>query len=57
MGLVDIADGAFALYTSGEWAVQYLTWVRELDWDEDGDQSAEEVVEAIGGDEWFITQV
>jgi hypothetical protein len=37
--------------------MQYSTWLRELGWDEDADHSDEEVVEAIGGDEWFITRV
>tara|TARA_R110002167_G_scaffold302741_1_gene507053 strand:+ start:325 stop:558 length:234 start_codon:yes stop_codon:yes gene_type:complete len=57
MVLFDIADGAFEVYTRGEWAVQYLAWVRELMWDEDADHSDEEVVEAIGGDEVFMTRV
>jgi len=57
MALFDTADGAFELYTRGEWTVQYLAWIRELGWDEDADHSDEEVVEAMGGEEWFITQV
>ena len=57
MVVFDIADGAFELYTRGEWYMQYSTWLRELGWDEDADHSDEEVVEAIGGDEWFITRV
>ena len=57
MVLFDIADGAFEVYSRGEWAVQYLTWIRELGWDEDADHSNEEVVEMIGGDEWFIHQL
>ena len=57
MVLFDIADGAFEIYSRGEWQVQYSTWVRELGWDEYADHSNEEVVEAMGGDEWFITQV
>jgi len=57
MVLFDIADGSFELYTRGEWLVQHSTWVRELMWDEDADHSDEEVVEAICGDEVFMTLV
>ena len=57
MVIFDMADGAFELYTRGEWYMQYSTWILELGWDLDADHSDEEVVEAIGGDEWFITRV
>tara|TARA_B110000008_G_C16837546_1_gene511230 strand:+ start:197 stop:523 length:327 start_codon:yes stop_codon:yes gene_type:complete len=57
MVLFDLADNKFEVYSRGEWQVQYSTWIRELGWDEYADHSDEEVVEAMGGDEWFITQV
>ena len=57
VALFDIADGEFEIYSRGEWQVQYSAWIRELGWDEYADHSNEEVVEAMGGDEWFITQV
>ena len=57
MVLFDIADNKFEVYSRGEWQVQYSEWIRELGWDHYSDHSDEEVVEAMGGDEWFITQV
>jgi hypothetical protein len=57
MVLFDSTNGSFELYTRGEWLVQYSTWVRELMWDEDADHNDEEVVEAICGDEVFMTLV
>ena len=55
VALFDIADQAFTFYTDAEWAKELSDWRQQLA--EDGmevkDMSTDDVVEAIGGEEYF----
>ena len=60
VALFDMADQSFTFYTDDEWARQIEDWrteLRELRDDEDrldvDYMDVDEVVEAIGGDEYF----
>lgn len=59
VALFDIADQSFTFYTDKEWCTQVRDWKQELKEEgqlEEGDVEAmdtDEVVECIGGDEYF----
>lgn len=57
MVLFSVADGDFTQYTKSEWETEVNGWKDELrdegvnSWDD------YDIVEAMGGDEWFITRI
>ena len=64
MVLFSVADGDFTQYTKSEWETEVTGWkteLREALWGMDEDEVDNlddyDVVEAMGGDEWFITRL
>tara|TARA_R110000772_G_scaffold168696_1_gene280442 strand:+ start:133 stop:339 length:207 start_codon:yes stop_codon:yes gene_type:complete len=61
MVLFSIADGDFTQYTKSEWETEVTGWkteLREAIWVDEVDSLDDyDVVEAMGGDEWFITRI
>ena len=57
MVLFSVADGDFTQYTKSEWETEVNGWKDELR--DEGVNSLDDydVVEAMGGDEWFITRI
>ena len=57
VALFDIADQRFTFFTDEEWALQIEDWRTELrdhhELDDVDSMDVDEVVEAIGGDEYF----
>ena len=59
MVLFSVADGDFTQYTKSEWETEVEGWKTELE-DSGVDVEGlddEDVVEAMGGEEWFITRI
>tara|TARA_B110000977_G_C10759450_1_gene370057 strand:+ start:348 stop:563 length:216 start_codon:yes stop_codon:yes gene_type:complete len=64
MVLFSVADGDFTQYTKSEWETEVTGWKTELrdaeygfDLNEVDNLDDYDVVEAMGGDEWFITRI
>ena len=60
MVLFDIADQSFTFYTDEEWAKQIEEWRTELRDHENLDadyMDVWEVIECIGGDEYFYSKI
>lgn len=61
MVLFSVADGDFTQYTKSEWETEVNGWKTELqnwmDADEIDNLDDYDVVETMGGDEWFITRI
>jgi hypothetical protein len=59
--LFDIADQEFTHYTRYGWVAQVNEWAKELEesgyniGNELGATTYEEIIETMGGDEWFVT--
>ena len=56
MVLFSVADGDFTQYTKSEWETEVTGWKTELR-DAEYGFDLDDVVEAMGGDEWFITRI
>tara|TARA_B110000305_G_scaffold180400_1_gene200021 strand:+ start:1263 stop:1469 length:207 start_codon:yes stop_codon:yes gene_type:complete len=61
MVLFSVADGDFTQYTKSEWETEVTGWKTELRdaiWVDEVDNLDDyDVVQAMGGDEWFITRI
>ena len=64
MVLFSVGDGDFTQYTKSEWETEVTGWkteLREALWGLDADEVDNlddyDVVETMGGDEWFITRI
>ena len=56
--LFDIADGSFSKFSELEWQRSLGIWREELgSWEDAELISEEEVIEMVGGDEWFFTRI